>query len=88
MWDEVGRPLELASWVADPGEVPLTAEELDTARGLVDPGLVYQLVDVRSSRSKKRCAVAISLSFTSIAAAICSGRDGSAFPDGIAASPV
>jgi diguanylate cyclase (GGDEF)-like protein len=54
MWDEVGRPIELASWVAEPGEVPLAADELDIARGLVDPGLVHQLVDVRSPRGKKR----------------------------------
>jgi diguanylate cyclase (GGDEF)-like protein len=54
MWDEVGRAVELASWVADPGEVPLAAEELDTARSLVDPGLVHQVVDVRGPRGKKR----------------------------------
>ena len=54
MWDEVGRPVELASWVSDPGEVPLVAEELDTARSLVDPALVHQLVDVRGPRGKKR----------------------------------
>jgi diguanylate cyclase (GGDEF)-like protein len=54
MWDEVGRPVELASWVSDPGEVPLAAEELDTARSLVDPGLVHQVVDVRGPRRTKR----------------------------------
>jgi diguanylate cyclase (GGDEF)-like protein len=54
MWDAVGRPVELASWVSDPGEMPLTAEELDTVRSLVDPGLVHQLVDVRGPRGKKR----------------------------------
>ena len=54
MWDEVGRPVELASWASDARGSPLTAEELETARGLVDPGLVHQLVDVRGPRGKKR----------------------------------
>jgi len=54
MWDEVGRPVELASWATDPDEALLAAEELETARSLVDPGLVHQLVDVRAPRGKKR----------------------------------
>jgi diguanylate cyclase (GGDEF)-like protein len=55
MWDEVGRPVELASWVSETTQIAgLTVEELDGARALVDPTLVHQLVDVRSPRGKKR----------------------------------
>ena len=53
MWDDVGRPVELASWRAEAAALGgLTVEELESARRLVDPALVHQLVDVRGPESQ------------------------------------
>ena len=55
MWDDMGRPVELASWQAEADALGgLTVEELEATRGLVDPGFVHQLVDVRGPKSKRR----------------------------------
>ncbi len=55
MWDDVGRPVELAAWRAEAaGAGGLSSAELETARRLVDPALVHQLVDVRGARGKRR----------------------------------
>jgi diguanylate cyclase (GGDEF)-like protein len=55
MWDELGRPVELASWLSETTQIAgVTVDELETARALVDPTLVHQVVDVRSAGGRKR----------------------------------
>lgn len=55
MWDEAGRPVELASWLGDSDEAAVLAvEEADAGRARVDPGLVHQLVDIGGSKTRKR----------------------------------
>ncbi|MFO7571680.1 MAG: diguanylate cyclase [Gaiellaceae bacterium] len=44
LWDELGAPLERASWRSPGGRGPLTEEELEGARSLVDPAVVCQVI--------------------------------------------
>jgi diguanylate cyclase (GGDEF)-like protein len=55
MWDDVGLPQQLALWRSDGSErhTP-TPEEIETARALVDPSAVCQLVDAGRTRAKGR----------------------------------
>ncbi len=52
VWNEVGAPVELASWSRDASvQPPLTGAELDSARAQVDPTIVCGVVDLASSPS-------------------------------------
>jgi diguanylate cyclase (GGDEF)-like protein len=54
IWDEVGQPIELASWRSDGSDKPgLSAEELEATRAFVDPSVVCQLVDPRGAKGRK-----------------------------------
>jgi len=45
LWDELGAPVEIASWRVDPtGRAPLSVAELEGARALVSPTVVCQLL--------------------------------------------
>jgi diguanylate cyclase (GGDEF)-like protein len=58
VWDELGSPVELASWTSETGtRPPLVADEIDAVRAQSDPSVVCQVLeleraaDARSSRS-------------------------------------
>ena len=54
-WDELAVGTHVASWSADGSDrAAFTAAEVDTARALVDPSAVCQLVEVGNVRSKAR----------------------------------
>ena len=44
LWDEHGAPVERASWRGTQGRLPLTIDELEGARSLVNPGVVCQVL--------------------------------------------
>lgn len=44
LWDEAGAPVERASWRGSHGRDPLTTEELEGARALVDHSVVCQIL--------------------------------------------
>ncbi len=49
VWDEVGVPVELASWARDASvQPPLTGRELEAARAQADPTIVCELLEVSS----------------------------------------
>jgi diguanylate cyclase (GGDEF)-like protein len=55
VWNEVGAPVELASWRSeDSDRRPLSAAELGAARALVDPAFVCQMLDVDGRRTGGR----------------------------------
>ncbi len=59
-WDDVGRPVELAGWRSETCDHDgLTVEELEATRGLVDPRLVHQLVDVGGEKGRSSRAAVI-----------------------------
>lgn len=46
LWDEAGAPVELATWQAPGGPSrPLSLEELERLRGLVQPTMTFQLLE-------------------------------------------
>ncbi|MBA2741779.1 MAG: diguanylate cyclase [Actinobacteria bacterium] len=53
IWDEAGRPLELAAWSPSSQLRGLTVAALEAARGLVDPRLVLQQVDAGAGSGTK-----------------------------------
>ena len=57
VWNEVGAPVELASWSRDASvQPPLTGAELDSARAQVDPTIVCEVLDLASSSSGAHAA--------------------------------
>jgi diguanylate cyclase (GGDEF)-like protein len=55
VWNELGAPVELASWRSDDGDRrPLSVAELGAARALVDPAAVCQLLDMDGTPSARR----------------------------------
>jgi diguanylate cyclase (GGDEF)-like protein len=59
LWDEVGPPVELASWRLDGSDRPgLSVDELEAFRALVDPAVVCQLLD-RPVRGRKGKGAAV-----------------------------
>lgn len=55
IWNEAGAPAELAAWSSvEADRKPLSAAELETARTLVDPTVVCQLVDVGQPKGRSR----------------------------------
>ena len=57
VWNEVGLPVELASWSRDASvQPPLTGAELEAARVQVDPTIVCEVLDLASSPDGKHRA--------------------------------
>jgi diguanylate cyclase (GGDEF)-like protein len=53
LWDDTGKPVELASWVAEGTDrAPLSAAEIEGARVHVDSNVVCQVLDVGGSPSR------------------------------------
>jgi diguanylate cyclase (GGDEF)-like protein len=58
MWDELGLPIELSSWVSDSGHAPLSQNELQAARAQVDSSVVCHVLELGDRRrSKERRSV-------------------------------
>ena len=50
VWDEVGVPVELASWSSEASaQPPLTIAELESAHALADPSIVCEVLDLASA---------------------------------------
>jgi diguanylate cyclase (GGDEF)-like protein len=54
-WDDIGAPVQLASWTADgSGRVALNAADVEAARTLVDPSAMCQVVELGGARGRGR----------------------------------
>ena len=60
LWDELGSPVELASWSSDRmTSAALSTEDIEAVRTLVDPRAVFQLLDGVPGRGRRRRTGAI-----------------------------
>ena len=60
LWDELGSPVELASWSSDRmTSAALSTEDIEAVRTLVDPRAVFQLLDGVPRRGRRRRTGAI-----------------------------